>query len=239
MNQHEFKDVMAHIAEVASEAKGKLSIYDRSKTINNNGQISASDIGGSIDSSMTGITNGTSTKFTDGKGNDVWSSPDGMSAMSMNSGVFRIANSKDLSGNWIWREFGSGNGFNAREILYGEMSGERIADGTLRLSKLSPNYLSELLPTIATGLFEDLFASGIKLPGDKIMQIRLTEFSGTSSEVTISPPAFGYDLARVYVIPNNNSVFVFPYWENNNVLTLTVREDPGMLINYICILIWT
>lgn len=204
LNQHEFTDVMAHIAEVASEAKGKISVYDRSKTINQSGQLSASDINGNIDASVTGITNGTETKFTDGKGNDVWASPDGLSAMTMNSGIFRISNAKDYSGNWIWREFGFGGGFNASEITYGEMSGARIADGTISSAKISANYVSEITPSVISSFFTDFLGAGFKVEDNKIVQLGTAtiESGSYSKSFYLGSPESGFSLSRLYVFPS-------------------------------------
>jgi len=44
---------------------------------------------------------------------------DATKALSLKGGIFALANSKDAQGNWIWRTFGTGDGFTADEINAG------------------------------------------------------------------------------------------------------------------------
>jgi hypothetical protein len=94
---------MTHIAEVASEAKGKMSLYDRASAITENGSLAAERLEGKIDANKTMITGGSSTWWTDDRGNMVFVSADGNSAMTLTGNGFAIANSKDEWGDWNWR----------------------------------------------------------------------------------------------------------------------------------------
>lgn len=237
LNQHEFKDVMAHIAEVASEAKGKLSIYDRSMNIDKDGRIASSDISGTIDSSVTEITNGTITKHTDTKGNDVWVSPDGLSAITMNGGVMRIASSKDSTGNWVWREFGSGNGFNASEINHGQLSGERLIDSSVSIEKLAPTFVQNIMPDVLTSLFESLFTGGVYIGTNKILQIKTLSATISQTMTLIDTPVEGYSISHIYVLSDDLRLAPFADW-NSTYIYVTVPQDPGKLIHYVLFIIW-
>lgn len=59
-------------------------------------------------------------------------SPD-FGALYIGPGLFSISNQKDNNGNWIWRSFGTGNGFTADLITAGTMLADRIRGGSLRL----------------------------------------------------------------------------------------------------------
>lgn len=101
--QHSFTDVMTHIAEVASEVKGKMEMYDRTKVFDDDGMMSTSTLQGVIDANTLLITGGSSTWYTDDKGNMIFVSADGKSAMTLTGNGFAIQNQKDEWGEWVWR----------------------------------------------------------------------------------------------------------------------------------------
>lgn len=103
ISQHSFTDVMTHIAEVASEAKGRMSLYERAAAITENGAMAAERLEGKIDANKLLITGGSSTWYTDDRGNMVFESADGMSAMTLTGNGFGVANSKTEDGEWNWR----------------------------------------------------------------------------------------------------------------------------------------
>lgn len=144
ISQHSFTDVMTHIAEVASEAKGKMSLYDRASAITENGSLAAERLEGKIDANKTMITGGSSTWWTDDRGNMVFVSADGNSAMTLTGNGFAIANSKDEWGDWNWRTFGTGEGFSADEIVAGYLSAERILAGSITAAHLDAGVAGEL-----------------------------------------------------------------------------------------------
>lgn len=137
MGQHDFKDVMARIAEVASETKVKQTIYSRAENINSDGSISADQIQGTIDTQNVSL-NGVGWK-TDDNGDLIMESGDGMAAMKFcGSGLF-IANSKNRDGDWEWQILGNGYGLNANKIVFGEMKGDRLEAKSISVDKLMAN----------------------------------------------------------------------------------------------------
>lgn len=157
MGQHSFTDVLAHIAEVAGEVKGKETLYSRASAITSSGQMAAERLEGKIDANKLRITGGSSTWYTDSRGNQVFESSDGLSAMTLTGNGFAIANSKNIWGEWNWRTFGTGEGFNADEIIAGYLSAERIEAGTITTDHLSSMVGSEL--NISSNKAQNIFAT--------------------------------------------------------------------------------
>jgi len=60
------------------------------------------------------------------------SSPD-FGALYIGPGLFSISNQKDNNGNWIWRSFGTGNGFTADLMTAGTMLADRVRGGQFRV----------------------------------------------------------------------------------------------------------
>lgn len=140
IQQHTFTDVMTHIADVASQVKGKMELYDRAKAFDEDGKMSTSTLQGVIDANTLLITGGASTWYTDDKGNMVFVSADEKSAMTLTGNGFAIANQKDEWGEWIWRTFGTGSGFTADLITAGTLQADRIRAGSITPAKASPDF---------------------------------------------------------------------------------------------------
>ena len=92
---------------------------------------------GVIDANTLLIQGGSSTWYTDDKGNLMFLSADNKSAMTLTGNGFAISNSKDEYGDWIWRTFGTGEGFTADVIVAGFLSADRILAGSITANKLS------------------------------------------------------------------------------------------------------
>lgn len=137
MTQHSFTDVLTNIANVASEVKGKASLFDRATAITSGGKIAAERLEGAIDTAKLKIFGGASTWYTDEMGNIVFVSADGSSAMTLTGNGFAIANSKNEWGEWNWRTFGTGDGFTADEIVAGYLSAERIEANSIGSGQLT------------------------------------------------------------------------------------------------------
>ena len=136
--QHTFADVMSNIADVANAVKAKESIYDRSKILNDDGTLATQRLKGAIDAARLAITGGASTWYTDERGNIVFESADHKTAMTLTGAGFAIANTKDEWGDYIWRSFGTGDGFTADEIIAGYISAELIEADSINGNKLIP-----------------------------------------------------------------------------------------------------
>lgn len=144
MTQHSFTDVLTNIANVASEVKGKASLFDRASAITSGGKMAAERLEGAIDTAKLKIFGGASTWYTDEMGNIVFVSADGSSAMTLTGNGFAIANSKNEWGEWNWRTFGTGDGFTADEIVAGYLSAERIEANSIGSGQLTKEVNSQL-----------------------------------------------------------------------------------------------
>lgn len=103
IGQHTFTDVMTNIAEVANQLKLKETVYDKAAITTGGGQLAAERLEGKIDANRLLLFGGCSTWYTDDRGNMVFESGDGKSAMTLTGNGFCIANSKDEFGDWEWR----------------------------------------------------------------------------------------------------------------------------------------
>ena len=136
MTQHTFTDVLAHIADVASQLQGKATTYDRAGFISADGTLAAERLKGAIDAAKLKIFGGGSTWYTDESGNMVFEAADGSSAMTLAGGGFALADSKNEWGEWNWRTFGTGRGFSADELITGFLSADRIQANSIGSHKL-------------------------------------------------------------------------------------------------------
>ena len=178
ISQHSFTDVMSHIADVASETKGKMSLYERAAAITENGAMAAERLQGKVDANKVMITGGSSTWYTDDKGNMVFVSADGAGAMTLTGNGFAIANSKDEWGDWNWRTFGTSEGFTADEITTGYLSAERILAGSITAAHLDAGVGGEL----------DISANkSLKLVVSNLMTEVGNQISSSIASIDISP----------------------------------------------------
>lgn len=124
--QHSFTDVLTNIANVAQNISGKMNVYDRAMVFDEYSNISTSSLEGEIDAAKLKITGGSSTWYTDDKGNMVFESADGKSAMMISGNGFMLAASKDQYGDWVWRTAGTGEGLVADVITAGTLNADRV-----------------------------------------------------------------------------------------------------------------
>lgn len=163
MGQHEFKDVLSRIAEVASETKAKQTVYKRAENISQDGTIDAASVQGEINTAEVKVV-GAGWK-TDDKGNMILESADGLAALKFSGSGLSMANSKNVGGDWNWKPIGNGFGISADSITSGTMRGERIEAGTISANKLMANAGNEL--DIGSNKALNLFATmdGLKPSG--------------------------------------------------------------------------
>ena len=103
INQHDFTDVLARIAEVANETKSKQTIYKRAAAISGTGAFTANKLEGTINANKALLLGGSANWYTDPHGRMIFESADGQSAMMLTGAGFAVANSKDEFGDWDWR----------------------------------------------------------------------------------------------------------------------------------------
>ncbi len=112
---------------ILSNFQDDISTYNVEirKTVNEvkNNTISTSILEGTIDAANNDLKAGLGTvKVTDNNGILILDNQDeqlATKALRLLGGTLAISNEKDQSGNWIWRTFGTGDGFVADEIISG------------------------------------------------------------------------------------------------------------------------
>lgn len=105
---------------------------------------------------------------TDEKGNIIFVTLDGTSAMMLCGNGFMIANSQTTDGDWNWRTFGTGDGFAADLITTGFLSAERIEANSITVNHLAADVGESL----------DLSSNEtINLKVETIVQKELNDFS--------------------------------------------------------------
>ena len=117
-----FADILASMNAIAEEVRGKSDVYDRSRLISSAKKLSADALQGIIDVNRNAMLSSMSNWGTDNNGNIVFTSLDGSAAMMLTGMGFMIANKKDTDGNWVWRSFGTGDGFSADEVNTGVLN---------------------------------------------------------------------------------------------------------------------
>lgn len=136
IGQRSFTDAIARIAQVSNETSVKQTLYERAANISGAGTMAADKLSGTINANRTTMTGGASNWYTDPKGNIVFESADGQSAMMLNGYGFCVANTKDKYGDWEFRTFGTGNGLVGDEIIGGTIYGSQIVAGTIEADAL-------------------------------------------------------------------------------------------------------
>lgn len=121
--QDDISTYNVEIRKTVNEVKNYKDIWNRAKAINSNNTISTSILEGTIDAANNDLKAGLGTvRVTDNNGILILNNQDeqlATNALRLLGGTLAISNEKDQSGNWIWRTFGTGDGFVADEIISG------------------------------------------------------------------------------------------------------------------------
>ena len=157
IGQQSFTDVLAKIAEVANTVNANETIYKRANVLTGSGKLAADRLDGAINLNKTQILGGTSNWYTDEKGNIIFESSDGESAMMLTGKGWAISQEKNKNNEWVWRYMASGKGLTADAIYTGYLSGERIEAGSITTDKISSTVGQEL--DIGSNTALNLFAT--------------------------------------------------------------------------------
>lgn len=144
MSQHTFADVMAHIADIANNMSGRETMYARAAVIGRYNKILAENIEGQFNLDKIKLSDASSNVYQDDRGNWIFETPDGTSAMKLTGAGFCLASSRDKDGNWNWRTFGTGEGFTADMITSGHIKANLIEAGTITTEMIAAPVGSEL-----------------------------------------------------------------------------------------------
>lgn len=139
-----FSTVIDRITELANDVKNNRDIYKRAAAISKDGKFSTDLLEGAISTLTSRLTSTSSNWTTDEKGNLVFVSLDGNSAMMLSGYGFMVASSKNPDGSWNWRTFGTGEGFTADMIITGFLSADRIQANSIVANKLASDVGSQL-----------------------------------------------------------------------------------------------
>lgn len=145
LSSNDLGSLLSRISQLADLIDQKNALYDRAKAISAGNTIFADRLNGRIDVLKNQLLSTVSNWYTDEQGNIMFLSADGGSAMMLCGAGFMIANSKDENNEWVWRTFGTGEGFTADEIVAGFISAERIEAGSISVNKLESNAGSTLV----------------------------------------------------------------------------------------------
>lgn len=144
VSQHGFGDVMTYIADVTKVTHANQSIYARAANFSSDGSLNTSKLEGQISAAANKLSGGSSNWYTDSSGNIVIESQDGLHAMMLTGMGFMIANSKNKDGDWLWRSFGTGEGFLGDEITGGTINGVLIKAGSVSTNAVMSNFGEQL-----------------------------------------------------------------------------------------------
>ena len=179
LNSNDLGSLLSRMSQLSDLIDQKNTLYDRAKAISQNGTMFADRLNGQIDVTKNQILSSVSNWHTDERGNMVFEAADGSGAMMLSGSGFMLANSKDTNGNWVWRSFGTGQGFTADEIIAGFISADRIEAGSISVSKLSPNVGTELDLSGNQNVYQrktgiDIDEDGIEISGSKYLKLAST-----------------------------------------------------------------
>ena len=190
--------LLSRMSQLSDLVEQKHALYDRAKAISNDNTIHVNRLNGQIDVLKNQLISTVSNWRTDEQGNMIFESLDRGSAMMLCGAGFMIANSKDDQGEWIWRTFGTGEGFTADEIVAGFISAERIEAGSILVDKLGPNVGSQLVissnPSIiaaAENIASAFSASRAYAVGEKVA------YQGNVYRFTTAHPAGAWNASHV------------------------------------------
>lgn len=142
-------DAMNDADAYLNQFRDRAGVWDRAGAFNPDGTLGASWLDGLVDelNSRMNSQGGYVYISDDGGGLITYDRPldqNPTMAIQILGGAFRIANSRDPSGEWEWRSFGDGSGFLADEFIGGTLRGGKVhfnlSDGTLLIGNSTENY---------------------------------------------------------------------------------------------------
>lgn len=95
--------ILSRMVQLSDLIDQKNSLYSRSEIISSEGSIQMNRLEGTINVLKNRLSSANSGWYTDTKGNMVFESVNGLSAMMLTGEGFMIASGKDENGNWDWR----------------------------------------------------------------------------------------------------------------------------------------
>ncbi len=119
----------------------RSGVWDRAEAITENGTFLAQLLEGTINALQNQIFAGLGTvTITEHNGIMITDQPTheaSTSALRLLGGILAISNSKDVDGNWIWRTFGTGDGFSADHMITGTLDASVVRVENMTFGDLS------------------------------------------------------------------------------------------------------
>ena len=137
LNSNDLGALLSRMTQLADLLEQKNTLYDRAQSISKDGTLYATRLNGQIDVLKNQLMSTVSNWHTDANGNIIFVAADDSSAMMLCGAGFMVANSKDNDNNWVWRTFGTGEGFTADEIVAGFISADCIESGSISAEKIA------------------------------------------------------------------------------------------------------
>lgn len=228
-----FSTMIDRISEMANDVQNYRDVYKRAEAITREGKFSTELLEGTISTLTTKFLSASSNWVTDEKGNIVFTSLDGTSAMMLCGYGFMIASAKDGEGEWIWRTFGTGEGFTADAIITGFLSTDRLEANSIETNKLSSKVGEEL--NISSNAAINMVVDGtlMRITPDSIVATvaKLGENSGLVTKSSSQPqnPSIG-DIWVELTSPGNEPIAAYR-WNGTtwNVDTDIDVNDPRLI----------
>ena len=206
-----FASILERVTQLAEQVRINKDVYKRAAVISKEGMFDTEMLQGSIDVMRTQLLSSASNWKTDEKGNVLFESLDGLSAMMLCGNGFMIANSKTESGAWDWSTFGTGDGFSADMITTGFLSASRIEAGTITVEHLESEVGKNLdissneSITMVAGKIDEMDET-VRLAEQKMTPegicTMVQESSGTEND--IAKTIISADSIKDYVITEDN-----------------------------------
>jgi len=221
ISNNDLGSLLSRMSQLADLIDQRNAMYDRAKAISKNGTFFADRLEGQINVLTNQIMSTVSNWYTDDRGNIMFLSEDGGSAMMLSGAGWMIASSKDDDGNWIWRTAATGEGLTADVITAGFISAERIESGSISTNKLEPNVGNSLVisgnPSITKlndQIGPEFSESNAYAAGDMVMK------DGNMYVFIVDHPAGAWDPADVLQTNVTSQIELLP----DKIITIVAQK---------------
>lgn len=228
------------LQEFKKEVSESSKDWNKIKRITNDlGQVIASEIAGTVNTSQTLVSNANGTVTVDSNGILIHDQPNEQNstwAMRLNSAGFMIANGRNNDGSWNWRTFGTGAGFTADLITAGiikgleiqgvNILGSTITGGTVNGVNINGSTMVSGNTNSSVIIGQDGFETKRIINGNekKIIEISSRDFSFDADPIygaiNFYPGNVSYDTSPYYTIAyieNQKALLINTYVNNHNI----------------------
>ena len=144
--------ILSRMTALSNMLQQKKTMYERAGAISDLGTLRTDLLEGKINLLTTQLSSALSNWYTDEKGNLIFESSTGDSAMMLTGEGWMIADGRKDDGSWNWRTAASGRGIVADEITTGYLSADRIEAYSITADKLSSDVGQQLILSSDTAI---------------------------------------------------------------------------------------